>query len=273
MITFYHIINPYWGPVGSEGFRVQERTLESLAVASAFCRDAVDVKYILRVDREDGDIESLALRLPNRSIQHLTRFSIDVADFTIKRRLPLLSDMFRVSMSADSKCHVIYTNMDICVAPYFYTECARLLAEGVDCMVINRRTVDKGYIDLPLAEGFTSASRSHPGHDCFVFPVSFLHKATLSESVLGIGYVFRPLLLNCILHFGERFREYDDYYLTMHFGDDMDWKDQRYDDYLEYNKTQLINIWHRLAAERAAACTSAYVSGQLQKHFPFAFLK
>lgn len=273
MVTFYHIINPYRSEVGSEGSRVQERTLESLTDASTFCRDVVDVKYIVRVDREDDDLESFVQFLPNRSVQPLTRFSPDIADFAISRRLPLLSDMFRVNIPDDDKCHVIYTNMDICVTPYFYTECARLLTEGIDCMVINRRTVDKRYVDLPLVEGFTSESRNHPGHDCFVFPASFLRKAVLPESVLGIGYVFRPLLLNCILHFGERFREYDDYYLTMHFGDDMDWKDQRYNDYLEYNKNQLGDIWRRLTAERIAASASAYVSDQLQKYFPFSFLK
>ncbi len=273
MVSFYHIINPYRAPIGSESARVQERTLESLSVASAFSQDVINVRYLIRADPDDGDLGPLAQILPNQSIQPLTRFSFDVGNFAIQRRLPLLSDMFAVEVPTNADCYVIFTNMDICVTPYFYTECARLLLEGSDCMVINRRTVDKRFLDLPLTEGFTSASKDHPGHDCFIFPASFLRKANLPDSILGIGYVFRPLLLNCILHFGERFREHRDFHLTIHFGDDMEWKDSRYADYLEYNKTLLVNTWRGFADERTKASTNLYVAGQFQKHFPFSFLK
>ena len=273
MPTFYHIINPYGCPVRSESARDQERTLQSLSAASAFSQDVVNVRYIVRADLEDGDLGSLTHVLPNQSIQPLTRFSFDVANFAVQRRLPLLSDMFAVEVPADEGCYVIYTNMDICVTPYFYTECARLLLDGSECMVINRRTVDKRYIDLPLIEGFTSVSHDHPGHDCFVFPAAFLRRARLPDSILGIGYVFRPMLLNCILHFGERFREHRDFHLTMHFGDDMEWKDPRYADYLEYNKTQLVNTWRGFADQRVRASSNDYVASQLQRHFSFSFLK
>jgi hypothetical protein len=140
-------------------------------------------------------------------------------------------------------------------------------------MVINRRTVDKRYLELPLSDGFISESHKHPGHDCFVFPASFLRTAKLPDSILGIGYVFRPMLLNCIMNYGDRFREFSDYYLTMHFGDDMEWKDSRFADYLEHNKTQLINVWRGFASEIKAASNNGYVTGLLEKHFPFSFLK
>lgn len=273
MITFYHIINPYRCTAGSESARVQERTLESLAMASAFSQDVVDVKYIVRTDPNDGDLGSIIEILPNRLLQPLKRFSFDVGNFTVRRTLPLLSDMFSVDVPTEGDSYLVYTNMDICVSPYFYTECARLLLEGNDCMVINRRTVDKRYLDLPLTDGFTSTSQDHPGHDCFVVPGSFLRTARLPDSILGIGFVFRPMLLNCILHYGERFREHTDCHLTMHFGDDMEWKDSRYADYIEHNKTQLINTWRAFAGEINDASGNAYVAGLLRKHFPFSFLK
>ncbi len=273
MIRFFHIINPYLCPPATEAFLVQERTLESLVAAEKFAEGVVDVNFIVRTDPRDGDLRA-KLNLPiNSTLKALKRFSFDVGDFEVPKSLPLLADMFDVDVAAEEGCYVVYTNMDICVTPFFYTECARILRDGCECMVINRRTVEKQYLNLPLTQGFTALSQNHPGHDCFVFPAAFLRTARLPDSILGIGYVFRPMLLNCILHFAEHFREFDNYYMTMHFGDDMDWKDPRYADYLEYNKTQLINTWRGFSSEIEVAARHPYVAALLKKHFPFSFLK
>jgi hypothetical protein len=270
---FYHIINPYKAQENTESAKIQARTLESLSNAAEFSKGIVKVEYIVRTDPKEGDFKSILDRLPKYTYAPLKLYSSDVGDFTVTRRLPILSDMFTVDITHEKDSYVIYTNMDICVSPFFYTECARLLGNGTECMVINRRTVDKRFIDMSLQEGFLSEGIDHPGHDCFVFPSAFLKNAKLPDSILGIGYVFRPLLLNCILNFKDKFKEFGNFYLTMHFGDDMEWKNPKYEDYLEHNKNQLIKIWRQFSDLISTETANPYVADMINKHFPFAFLK
>ena len=282
MIDFYHIINPYIASRGSESEAVQRQTFSSLHLAKDFAKDVVNVRHVLRVDKQDEAEFHKVPPIPGCVVEPLERCSSDIASFQISRRLPLLADLFNSSFLSteaekerpfgeDHKAYVIYTNMDICLAPFFYTECARLIAANHECFVVNRRTVAKEYLNRPLLEGFLASSKPHPGHDCFVFPLASLREFALTDSIVGIGFVFRPLLLNCILTFGGRFREFNELFLTAHYGDDMEWKDPRYSDYLEHNKRQLIGLWDqfRNRIENADAATKKL----LEKFFRFGFLQ
>lgn len=273
MYHFLHVLNPYACAPDGEAYLVQQRTLESLAAAAAFADGVVRVSFVIRADPADAALPAGVAGLPNRIERPLARFACDLKSFEVPRRLPVLSDLLDLELPSDDRAFVVYTNMDICTSPFFYTECVRMLKDGADCMVINRRTVDKGYLERPLNEGFVAESTRHPGHDCFVMPASFLARIRPPDTILGIGFVFRPLLLACILHHGRRFVEHADAYLTMHFGDDMEWKNPRFNDYLEHNRDQLIAAWRSQEPRIRELRRDAHVDALIAKHFPFSFLK
>lgn len=281
MIEIYHVINPYTASEGSESEAIQQKTFHSLRLAKDYARDVVNVCHVLRVDPQDEAKFRKSPPIPDSAVEPLERFSSDIGSFQVPRRLPLLSDVFssnylvgkagrELSDKGGKGAYLIFTNMDICVTPFFYTECARLISVGHECFVINRRTVPKEYLDRPLLDGFFAGSEPHPGHDCFVMPLSVLPQFVLTNSIIGIGYVFRPLLLNCILNFGGSFKEFGDAYLTLHYGDDMDWKGEQFADYLEHNKNELRILWIRFA-ERIRNSDSETMD-LLKSFFSFGFL-
>ena len=125
----------------------------------------------------------------------LHRSVLDFGDFRSKRKLPLLKDILsRVYESSDAE-YLIYTNVDIGLMPHFYLAVARLLNQGYDAIVINRRTVPSIYDrveDLPLI--WAEIGQDHPGHDCFVFRRDLFSRIEVGNVCLGARFVMRPLM-------------------------------------------------------------------------------
>lgn len=254
-MKIYHVINPYRVSVDSEDFLVQSRTMESIKFARDFAESVVDVEVVAKIAPDDVPELQDKLMDEGFSVAELTESSADLPKkFKVPRELPLLRDLVDLTCLNEPVKkgeYIVFTNMDICLKPYFYTELARLVSQGFETFVINRRTVEKGLLYANPSEVMFSDGEKHIGHDCFVVPRENLEKFYLKDHVLGIGFVFRPFLLNCVL-LSKTFHEFDDVYLTYHFGDDMLWKNEKYNDYLEHNKDQLIQVYNRFLPEISA---------------------
>jgi hypothetical protein len=242
-----HIINPFSVPEDSEANLVQMKTIESIVNAVGYATGIVDVHILMKVS--PSDLEYFRTRF-KKDYFHFDTLRSDSSklekEFQVERELPLLNDLLSVNqidgLQIEDEDLIVVTNMDICLQPYFYAEITKIRNEGKDVFVINRRTIAKELIDLPMAQAYTADGDKHIGHDCFVFPYKLLKSFDIREHILGIGFVFRPFLLNCILH-SKNFHEFDEAYLTFHYGDDMEWKNEKYNDYLEHNKELLINVF------------------------------
>jgi len=276
-MKFFHIINPYQAPEDSEEKATQDKTIESLVNAYEYAREFVDVKLVMKVDPEEADYFRLRFDYDFVEFSEIKLTSDMLGqNFNVERKLPVLSDLVDLTeIEKSGGCNidedfVVFTNMDICVQPFFYTELAKNICAGFDCFVVNRRTVDKSLLYKSLLESYASDGAKHIGHDCFVLPMRQLKEFYLKDHILGIGFVFRPFLLNCILN-SNNFKEFDDAYLTFHFGDDMEWKSDKYSDYLEHNRNMLIQVYEGLIDQINEIDETK--KEWIRKFFSFDFLK
>ncbi|MEG3766265.1 hypothetical protein [Alteromonas sp. 14N.309.X.WAT.G.H12] len=276
-MNFYHIINPYKVDESSSAFLEQNKTLDSIFSAIDYTSVSTKVTIVMKVSESDFDYFN-KLYSNNRNVKILklkTDSSEILPPFRVKRQLPLLNDLLDLS-SLESEVKdddlVVVTNMDICVQPFFYMELLRINNTGKDIFVVNRRTIPKELINKSLVEAYVSEGDKHIGHDCFVFPILALRKFDIREHILGIGFVFRPFLLNCILH-AKNFAEFDDAYLTFHYGDDMLWKNEKFNDYLEHNKNKLIDVYKANEKRISVAKKDPAKKAWLDKFFSFDFLE
>ena len=117
----------------------------------------------------------------------------------------------------------------------FYRTVRSILARGVDCVVINRRSV------APL-ESFGEAPElaalevgwAHPGFDCFVFPTAWVEDFVANAACVGIGWVMRSLLYNLVVK-ARRMVILRNAHLTYHYGDDRPWNAPELDEYTQHN--------------------------------------
>lgn len=273
-MKIYHIVNPYQVTLGSEDDIVQQKTLESIRVARDYVKGFITVDTIAKVDEKELDYFKSSFSESDILVAPLERLSNDLdTQFNVSRRLPLLNDLITVpKFMADNisdEDYIIFTNMDICLQPYFYAEVGRLITRGYSCFVINRKTIDKELLNRPLTEAYIADGDLHIGHDCFVLPAKLLKKFHIKEHILGIGFVFRPFLLNCILH-SDNFHEFENVYMTFHYGDDMTWKNEKYADYLEHNKQMMIDVFTENIPFIEALPSDKRI--WIEKFFPFDFL-
>lgn len=276
-MNFYHIINPYKVDESSPAFIEQKKTLDSLFTAINFLDESTNVTIVMKVS--EGDYPYFEQHYKQNKNVKLLKLATDSSHisppFNVKRELPLLNDLLdlnAINMDIQEHDLVVVTNMDICVQPFFYMELLRIRNTGKDIFVVNRRTIPKELIEEDLVDAYVSDGEKHIGHDCFVFPISALQKFDIREHILGIGFVFRPFLLNCILH-SENFAELDDAYLTFHYGDDMFWKNEKFSDYLEHNKQKLIEVYKANKPLVDSAKQNPKKKVWLDKFFSFGFLE
>lgn len=276
-MTIYHLINPYQVNEDSEDFLVQNRTIESLMKAIEMTKDLLDIKIIFKVDSNEVAYFKNKYNFEYIYVSELkTDSSLLEKEFNVKRNLPLLNDLVNLDVPDLSELNmedddlVVFTNMDICVQPFFYSEISKIYNAGCDVFVINRRTIDKELLEKELSHSYFATGDKHIGHDCFVLPIRKLKKFNIKEHILGIGFVFRPFLFNCILH-ANNFHEFDDAYLTFHYGDDMDWKNEKYSDYIDHNRDLLIDVYRE--GKDMMRTQSEKKQALFDKFFSFDFLK
>ncbi|MEY2957756.1 MAG: hypothetical protein RLZZ01_324, partial [Actinomycetota bacterium] len=164
-----HVLSTVGPSAPAELVTIQDLTLRSIERA-------------LRCAGDDLDVEVIAVRFPDEPVDRewlvdmpiLERSVLDLGEFAIPRRLPLLSDVLAGFGDPADFDLAVYTNIDIAVQPYFYDLVADLRRRGDDAISITRRTVHPRYDGSTLAELSAAVGTHHPGDDCIVMASNLL---------------------------------------------------------------------------------------------------
>jgi hypothetical protein len=224
-----HVISTVGDSAPKELVEAQQLTLHSIRTA-------------LRCVEEGIDVEVRAVHFPDEPVNCdwvtdcpvLDRSVLDVGEFEVQRRLPLLFDVLAALGDSYEYDVAVYTNIDITLQPLFYELIAELHDKGYDATTITRRTVAPGVQGSTFAGLSTADSTPHPGHDCFSMTAEIVDSLLPCDAALGVRWVGRCLLWQLQLA-ANNFRGFGDLYATFHVGDDRAWTDHRLADYDSHN--------------------------------------
>ncbi len=236
-MKFGHIINPVVVNKSSDLFEAQPVTFETLKTAKEFAGNRVAVELFSAQYPEDRVLVPEGFKLT----PDLNRSVLDIAEFSSKRKLPLITDILNRLYDASEADYFIYTNVDIAVMPYFYVAVNNIIESGYDAFTINRRTISNEHNVDRVMTMYAEVGEPHPGHDCFVFKRSLYPKFKLGTACIGTGRIGKILITNLICH-SDRFKVFNDKHLTFHLGDDRNWKVPDYKDYVNHNEQELYSI-------------------------------
>lgn len=244
--TFAHIVNPLMVDDSSDLFVAQPITFETMRRAQAFAAPALDVTLYSAQFREDRSVVPTFIE----QTPDLDRSVLDVGEFRVKRKLPLLRDILDRLYEAADADYLIYTNMDIALQPEFYRAVNELVETGCDALVINRRTIPAGYTAVEeLDDMYAHPGVAHRGWDCFIFPRDSYPEFELYNVCLGASRVGLALLAN-LAALTPGFKELRDEHLTFHIGDARSWLRKEYADYDAHNTSELMRILSALEAKQ-----------------------
>ena len=259
-----HILNPVKVPESSDLFVAQPITFESIRKAKTMLTGQDQVKVLMCGYEEDRSIVPDWVddySLLNRSI-------LDVSDFIQQRKLPLISDILA---SVDEPYdYLIYSNVDIGLMPWFYSVVCSRIRDGLDGMVINRRTISSEFQSPSELEMiYAQAGSIHPGLDCFVMSKRIVDSLILENVAIGVSFIGKVLETNIQVH-ADRFTLFEQDHLTFHLGDDRTWKNPDLADYQEFNKQQFKEAMEKLlpiALKKNNPQAIARVKHHLYRHF------
>lgn len=239
MLSFAHIVNPVIVQESSDLFLAQPITFETMRRARATATDVVDVALLSAQFPEDRPL------VPGDFVAtpDLERSALDLGEFKVPRKLPLIKDILdRLYESAPHADFLIYTNVDIALMPHFYTAVERYIDQGLDALVINRRTISskhQGIDDIPLM--YAEVGKPHSGYDCFVFRRELYPQCELGALFIGAPHVGKALRINLLCN-SDGFKRFKNLHLTFHLGNDKVWRSDEYDDYARWNLAEFEQI-------------------------------
>jgi hypothetical protein len=245
---FVHVVNPFRSPGGDCDDRTQALSYETMRRAKDFSLD-VPVHLAAVVAEAEQDCVPEAFDLAGT----LSRTVEQIAQFEHPRPLPLLFDILELGCrhatelagqhgDAPEDVFLVYSNADICLMPHFYGSVAALVAHGFDAMTINRRTIPAHLRELgSLSRMYAEFGESHPGYDCFVFPLAHCDRYVRSDAFVGGDFVARNLLYNMIAN-STNMLMLRQAHLTFHIGNEKRWQDPKFKDYRDFNMKQAIGI-------------------------------
>lgn len=230
-----HIINPYISDDYNN--KILDITLKSI-INSIDCvkYNDLDVGVFYTCYEEDLPImnkykEFKQLTLLNRSV-------LDIKDFNIPRKLPLVFDILDKFKEIDAD-YYIYTNIDIHLTKDFYNKVYEYIISGFDGMTINRVTIFNDNLnDINIDDLYNMVDNGefHPGLDCFVFKKETLEKIPRVDFCIGINY-FDKYLYYSLHKYSQNSLHLLKSKLTFHIGDDRDWLNDKFQDYRDYNRS------------------------------------
>jgi len=247
MHTIAHIIHPVVTDPASDLVIAQPITFETMRQAREFSRHAADVKLFAIQYHDEAPLPLPACFIP---VPALTRSVADIKTYKKRRKLALIKDILDALFAAAGDAdYLIYTNVDIALQPYFYPYVSKIIDEGYDAFVINRRTISDRYgtiAEIPLMCAEIGAS--HRGYDCFVFRRDAYPRFALGSICIGTAWIGRALLANLVT-WSTRFKEFRDAHATFHVGDSLAWRGGQYRDYAKENWREYLEIFNHLESE------------------------
>ena len=245
MLSLAHIINPVITNSSSDLFIAQPITFETMKAAKEFAND-IDVNLYAIQDRHE-----IPIRLPEGFIKtpDLKRSIIDIKTFKQKRKLPLIKDILDSLYESSQAEYMIYTNVDIALQPYFYKTVDKLIKQGYDAFVINRRTITGKYTTIKqIPFMYAEIGEPHKGYDCFVFKRKLYPKFKFGTICIGTAWIGRALLANMVTY-AAKYREFRNEHLTFHIGDSCTWRNETFNDYFQENWNEYLIIFQQLETE------------------------
>ena len=236
MRTLAHIINPVAVESASCFYFVQKMTFHTMRRAKDFASSKLDIELLSAQYPEDHKMLLKGFR-PTFDLECSV---LDIANFQVPRKLPILQDILEKVYLESQSDYVIYTNVDIGLQPHFYQAVSNFVDQGLNSFVINRRTVSDRYTKLDqLDEIYHDPGKPHRGWDCFVFPRNLIPDFNLGTLCIGAPLVGLGLFAN-LMAMAENFKEFKNEHLTFHLGDDKAWNSNLLDDYRQHNYQQLM---------------------------------
>lgn len=220
---FAHIVNTVSPADNASLASVQRLTLETLLAARAQANGKLEVELL------SAQFENARTFLPEviRATSDLKECAADRKDLNTKLKLPLLKEILSKLNESKDATHFVYSNLDICVMPFFYETIASYVEKGHDAIVINRRRIAASYLnEKDLNQMYAEAGKSHTGYDCFVFSRELLSKLILKDIFIGTPPSGNDLFYN-IFTFAKNPILFTEKHLTFHAGMDLykEWGD------------------------------------------------
>lgn len=239
MVTIAHLIHPVVVDPSSDLVTAQPITFEAMSAARRFARDQAEVT-LLAVQYYDE--ERLPLSHGFRRLPDLDRSVTDIKTFKQQRKLALIKDLLDRLYHASDADYLIYTNVDIAPMPYFYATLERIIAQGYDAFIINRRTISARHQKpAEIFFMYSELGEKHPGWDCFIFKRSAYPRFELGTACIGTGWIGRVMITNMAC-FAKKFHIFTDLHLTFHIGDEQAWKTGQFEDYWKHNREECKKI-------------------------------
>jgi hypothetical protein len=214
---FAHIINTVSIADNSSLAPIQALTVRTLHAARAYAAARIEVELL------SAQYENAVEDLPEgfRATTNLKECAADRKELNTNLKLPLLGEIISKLNEAQNATHFIYTNLDICVMPFFYDTVASYVEQGYDAIVINRRRVSAGFLEeKDLNVMFAEAGKTHTGYDCFIFSRDLLSKFIFKEIFIGTPPAGNDLFYNMFI-FAENPVLFAEKHLTFHVGMDL----------------------------------------------------
>ena len=235
MLNACPLVNPVTVSERSDLFVAQPVTFETMRRAREAARSEVEVALLTAQFPEDRALVPDDFT-PTPDLDHS---ALDLQEFGVRWKLPLARDILdRLYDHAPRADFLIYTNVDIALMPHFYVAIRRILDQGIDAFVVNRRSIsgDYGSIDeIPLM--YSAVGDSHLGYDCFVFRRDAYPRFDLAAAFIGVPPIGKVLLANLMCS-SARFEVFKELHLTFHIGDAMPWRSNTYADYEKRNMAE-----------------------------------
>lgn len=249
-----HVINPVNAPRESGLGKAQAMAFASIARAIEYtARFRPDVEIELVAATHEADRPAIPPGVA--AVGVLTRSLLDATDIRPAKPLPLIGDIYRVALERGTGSHVIYSNADIGLQPFFYELAAELLVDR-PAFSITRRNIDKTLIEPGfMTRAMAAAGEAFGGVDVFVCPRADIESFDLHASVIGLPTVEYGLLAAIDAACGFRSVIHFDLHAVFHHGNDRVWKAARA--LGDFNDAQQFRIMRSLLSRHAAYPTGS----------------
>lgn len=229
-----HILNPVKVDKNNELYFAQKFTFISIQKAVE-CFNKKDVELI-NCETSFQEDEGISPTFFNQ-LTNLNRAVSDVnSSLSTSRKLPLIKDVLDKTKEIDDLDYLIYSNVDIGLMPYFYNHVVELIEEGYDAICVNRRRVNKKYLQSEsISQIYADQGKSHPGFDCFVIKKELLNQFVLGDICIGVPFLGVTLLHN-IASFAQKPTYLTGKHLTFHLGMNVLGFDKS--EYYKHNRTE-----------------------------------
>lgn len=214
---FCHLINPVSEKESKELYNVQPFTFESIVRAKK-----IAANQGLSVQLLACFVKNNTCSLPEGSftpVSPLERVSSDI--IPTQKQVPYFNDLLQRLYDFSDAEYLIYTNLDICLMPGFYSAVNALIEKGHDAIIINRRVIGIDHLEHGNMElMYADLGEVHTGYDTFIFKKELFTKFILKDICVGVPPVGNDLFHN-IFVFAKNPTLETKLHLTFHIGQEL----------------------------------------------------